>query len=287
MKANSVVVLTESKNIALHLRQLLATYNWTILLASPKPLAAVGPLMNGEASMLIVDDYASAPAILHLRQLMRQPFFFSTPIIVLLSEDHARERGIISKMADICIVDKPLSPGSFLPQFWKQVRRWETAPLSDLRQSLKSYHDDPSDTKHLVQQWHGLLSKPVAGTFAVSTLASILLQAGDLMTAEKLLLQSIKAKTANLGTVLMLVDMYLDHAMPVMARKLLMYSERLSTGLSLVPDMIQTDLMLGEWDWAAKRLNLLISQGFLVDYSQRILNRIIKLSAAKPVGANR
>lgn len=134
----AAIVVSDSPNVHMLLRELLRSYQWTVIDSTPSVERAVALVKQGQAFLVIADDTQSRPAIKLLRHLVSDPISVCTPVLSFLLESHKHETGAMSRMGRPQIVDKPLTPSKFIPGFVNLVKMWEKEPLLTLRKA--NYH---------------------------------------------------------------------------------------------------------------------------------------------------
>lgn len=261
----NVAILTQSPNTYMFLRELLRSMGWSVSKTTPSVLEAIECLKQKEAYILIVVDSVEEPSANLLRHLMSDPITFATPIFTFLLDDHKFEKPPLTFMGFKEVVEAPLTPSKFVPGFRALVKRWEAKPMMALRGILYKYYDD-NDSDKLKDLLRKLLPVESTGPIASAILAMLLAQEGELQEAEKILLDRIKADPKNLCSVLTLANLYLEHSMPHIAKRLFMSThKKFERSSCLLPDVVQAEMMLCNFDSAISMLELMAKRKYMVE----------------------
>lgn len=242
--------------------------------STPSAREAIELLKQKEAYILIVDDSIEEPSANMIRYLMLDPIIYATPVFTFLMEDHKFEKAPLSFMGFKEIVAKPLTPSKFIPSFNALLKRWETKPMMALRGIFYRYYDDHDDSK-LKELLGKLLLVESTAPIVSPIIASILMNEGELTEAEKILLEKIKADPKNLCSVLTLGNLYLQHAMPHLARRLFSSTHKqFDRSCCLLPDIVQAEMMLCNFESALNVLEKMANRRYMVDKTLPFMARI-------------
>lgn len=270
----AAIVVSDSPNVHMLLRELLRSYNWTVTESTPSVEHAVSMVRLGQAYLVILDDTVQVPSSRHLRFLLSDPLATCTPVLSFLLDVHKSEIEALSKMGRPELVEKPLTPSKFVPGFINLVRTWEKEPFVSLRRA--NYHfvvgNEAQGLRGLARVAEAAATQP----FAAQALALHLRRLGRIKQAETVLLAALKRSPRELGTIMALAHLYMHAAMPKMAHRLLL-SARSSFGQShaVIPDLVQAAIMLGAIDDAIQSMNLLIKSGQADDETLLHLTRLL------------
>ncbi|MBI2601513.1 MAG: hypothetical protein HYW48_00505 [Deltaproteobacteria bacterium] len=206
---------------------------------------AITEVYENRAFLVIVDDEEAYPAPLTIRRLSREPKLLATPILCTLNPAHRGEQNILSELGNVDVVLKPVTPTIFLPRLTHLIKFWQASPYYNLRVAANSLGRDPSrdDFDRLltllpIHETHPLL---------VSITALLLASKQFISQAEKLLLRAIEKDPSRPLPIISLAHIYLHHAMPAEALKLLnALSRKYDDTLFAFCDLIQANLMEGD-----------------------------------------
>ena len=183
------------------------------------------------------------------------------------------------------IVDKPLTPSKFVPGFVELVRTWEKEPLASLRKA--NYQFMAGNDAQGLRMLFKLLETEGTQHFAAQALSLHLRRLGKVKQAESILLATLKTAPRELGTMFALADLYLRTAMPKLAHRLLIGSRATyNQSLSMLPDLVQAALQLGDVDDAIVNLYQMQRAGFMEDQVSQFLARLL-LSEGREIEAER
>ena len=269
-----MAILTQSPNTYMFLRELLRSMGWIVVKSTPSASEAIKIIKTKEAYVLIVDDSIEEPSANMIRQLMLDPIIYATPIFTFLLEEHRFEGAPITFMGFKEMVAKPLTPSKFVPNFTALIKRWETKPMMALRGIFYRYFDDSNESK-LKDLLGKLLLVESTAPVVNPIIATLLMQAGKLQEAEKILLEKIKANPKNLRSVVTLGNLYLQYSMPHVAKKLFLNTHKQFEGsCCLLPDIVQAEIMLCNLESALEILQQMANRKYMLDKVQPFMARI-------------
>lgn len=271
----AAIVVSDSPNVHMLLRELLRSYAWTVTESTPSVEKAVSLVKTGQAHLIIVDDSLPNPAVRLVRYLQSDPVTICTPVLTFLLESHRGETTALQRIAtQLQIVEKPLTPSKFVPGFVSLVKNWEKEPLVSLRRA--NYQFISGNEAQGVRMLAKLSEIDSLRHVCAQSLAQHLHNAGKVKEAETILLAALKKNPRELGTVIGLSDLYMHVGMPKLAYRLLM-GARLAFGQSLavIPDMIQAALQMGSIAEAIECLTLLHKAGHNDDETTSFLARLL------------
>ena len=270
----TAVVISDSPNMHMLLRELLRPYSWTVSESTSSSKTATNLVRMGAANLIIIDDSLKSPAYLNARYLMADPVTLCTPKLSFLLSARDSEEQAMLKMGIASVVFKPLTPAKFVPGFAALLRAWEKEPYLSLRRTNYLYLRG-EETK-AVMALARLMQVPEVHSTCAQAIALHLRRSLKLKEAEKVLLTSLKRSPRELGTILALADLYLHAAMPKLAHKLLLGARTaFSQSMAMVPDLVQSALMLGQLDDAINSLNLVLKRGDIDEMTLSFLGRLM------------
>jgi len=210
----------------------------------------------------------------HVRYLLSDPIAVCTPILAFLLEAHKNEAPALSKMGRPQLVDKPLTPSKFVPAFTQLVHTWEREPYLTLRRA--NYEFLAGNDSRGVRTLARLATDEALQHLCAQAVALHLRRLGKTKEAETVLLGSLKRSPRELGTMFALVDLYLHAAMPNMAHQLLL-SARGAFGQAIapVPDLVQTEILMGRLSDAVQSLSILHKAGYAEEETAIFLARLL------------
>src|SRR5262245_28610916 len=106
----AAIVVSDSPNVHMLLRELLRGYQWTVIDSTPSVERAVALVRQGQPFLVTADDTLAAPAVKQVRYLLSDPITTCTPVLSFLLEQHKHEQAALQRMGRPGIVDKPLTP---------------------------------------------------------------------------------------------------------------------------------------------------------------------------------
>lgn len=256
------------------LREILRGYSWSILDATASIERAVQTIRQGQAFLLIVDDTPQMPLVRQLRYQLSDPVGALTPVLGFLLETHRHETAAIQHMGRPQVVDKPLTPSKFVPGFVNLVRTWEREPFVSLRRANYQFlsGNDAAGLRLLVK----LTELEQTQHFAAIAIASHLRRMGKIKQAESILLAMLKKSPRELGTMTALADLYMHAAMPKVAHRLLSSARATySQSMSMMPDMVQASLLMGNMSDAIACLYIMHKAAFMEPETSDFLARLL------------
>jgi hypothetical protein len=256
------------------LRELLRSFNWTVIDSTPSVQRAVQLVRQGQAFMVITDDTLSVPASRHIRHLLSDPITVCTPVLTFQLEAHRHETTAIQRLGRPEIVEKPLTPSKFIPGFMNLVKTWERDPFLTLRRA--NYQFLQGNDGNAIHHLNRLSSIDTVRHFCAQAIALHLRRAGKVREAEGVLLAALKQSPRELGTMLALAELYLHAAMPKLAWRLLVGARSVyGQATAILPDVVQTALLLGSLDDAVGALYTLSRAGYSEEETNGFLARVL------------
>jgi Flp pilus assembly protein TadD len=270
----AALVISDSSNIHMLLRELLRTYNWTIADSMPSVESAIAALKQGFAHLIVVDDTVEAPAAKSMRYLMTEPIGLATPTLCFTLEAHNSESQALARLGRPMLVEKPLTPAKFVPGFVALVRTWEAEPYLSLRQS--NYHLMNGNEAQCLKTLLRLAENKDSQAIASQTLSLHLRRLGRIKEAETVLLNSLRRSPRELATMLLLADLYMHSSMPRLAHRLLAGARQIfPNSLTIVIDAVQAALMVGNTPEAIELLYHLQRRAYLEEEVSDHLARLL------------
>ena len=288
----AAIVISDSPNVHMLLRELLRSYAWTVIDSTPSVEKAVGLVKQGQAFLIIVDDCIPMPAVRSFRYLLSNPLATCTPALTFLLESHKSETAALSKMAArMQIVDKPLTPSKFVPGFVNLVKSWEKEPYVTLRKANYQFlsGNDQAGMRILAK----LCEISEITHVCSQALAQHLRVAGRVKEAETILLTALKRSPRELATMIALADLYMHVGMPKLAYRLLIGARTaFGQSMAVIPDMIQASLLMGSVGDAIENLYILHRATPTDDETTSFLARLLfaegrEIDAEKVLNNNR
>ncbi len=270
----TAIVVSDSPNVHMLLRELLRSYNWTVIDATASIDRAVSALRGGQAFLVITDDTIALPVVRHVRHLLSDPIAICTPVLSFLLETHKSETAALSRLGRPQIVDKPLTPSKFVPGFVQLVRNWEREPLAALRRANYQFlnGNDAVGLRALFK----LLEEEATQPFAAQALAVHLRRLGKVKEAEAILLATLKKAPRDLGTMTALADLYMHAAMPKLSHRLLAGARQAyNQSHVMMPDLVQSALLMGDVDDAIGNLYIMLRGGYMEEEVAGFLARLL------------
>lgn len=256
------------------LRELLRTYQWTVIDSTPSVENAVSLVRQGQAFLIIVDDTLQIASVKHIRYLLSDPVALCTPILSFLVEGHKNETTAIQRLAPIEVVEKPLTPSKFIPGFVRLVKNWEKEPLASVRRA--NYQVIGGNEAQGLRTLLKLTESNLVGNLCSQAFALHLRRLGRMKEAEGVLLKALKAAPRELGNIIALSDLYLNAAMPKLAYRLLNGAKQaFAQSLAVYPDLVQAALLLGHIDDAIGSLYQMHKGGFMEEETASFLARLL------------
>lgn len=270
----SAIVISESPNMHMLLRELLRSYGWTVIDSTPSTDRAIELVRTGQVFMVICDDTPSVPVSKHVRHLLSDPVTLCTPTLAFILEAHKGETNAISRMGRPSLTDKPLTPSKFIPSFTGLVRTWEKEPWIHVRRAAYMLVDGNEATALKILAKLG--ENPLTSSLCGQAIAMHLRHTGKLKEAEGVMLAALKKAPKEIGNVLALADIYMHGAMPKLAHRLLTSARSaLGNSLALVPDIVQAAILMGRLDEAITNLYSLQKGSLLDEEATGFLARLL------------
>lgn len=270
----AAIVISESPNMHMLLRELLRTYGWTVIDSTPSADRAIELVRTGQVFMVICDDTQSVPVTKHVRHLLCDPVTLCTPTLAFMLEAHKGETNAVTRMGRPSLADKPLTPSKFIPAFTGLVRTWEKEPWIHVRRAGYMLVDGNEATAMKILA--KLSENPLTSSLCGQAIAMHLRRTGKLKDAEGVMLAALKKAPKEVGNVLALADIYMHGAMPKLAHRLLASARgALGNSLALVPDIVQAAILMGKLDDAIDNLYSMQKGGFLDEETTAFLARLL------------
>lgn len=256
------------------LRELLRSYNWTIIDSTPSVEKAMEAVVRGDANLVIADDTPGSPVLATLRTLLSHPVAITVPTLAFILESNKDELNAIRKLGRPEIVEKPLTPSKFIPGFVNLVKRWEQEPFSTLRRA--TYHYLEGNDGAAIKTMLKLSERPETKNLCAIALSQNLRWRGKMKEAETALLSALKHAPRDLGTMIALGELYCHAAMPKLALRLFHGARStFENTLAPLPDMVQAALLKGDVADAVGYLNEMFRAEYLMDRTPIYLARLL------------
>lgn len=232
-------------------------------------------VIEGRASIIIVEDSHELPVPAVLRRLITNKVTLLTPIMTMPSQATINEKYCFGTIGSPTIVEKPWTPSRIIDEFEFMILKWSQDDLfpafraaTELRQGRR---------QSCIKMLSGLTEQEdqVVGSMAACALA-LFFRESNLKTAEKILLSYLGRVRKNIGVMLSLVDLYLESAMPDYALRLLKNAMTVySNPKMLLPDLIQTHLMLGNLKETIPLLQRMAREKYMDEVARLYLPRVL------------
>ncbi len=272
--SNIVYLADEHEKLDDEIIDRLGRRKWNIHLHTSSILKAFKAIYENKASVLVIADSASLPAILCLRNQVSDPILILTPTIVICSDQHAPDKGHMQQLGNPEVLEKPLNPASFIESFEWVLRRWSQGPLQQLRQTrLLILKKKVSDAIKVLSR---LMTEPDVIPLAVPSLAHFVRRQSDARSVEKILLNALKEHPRNLGIILVMVDFYIKSAMPDTALKIITAARKNhGNPIVIIPEQIQALLMLNRVAEIIPLLEAMRSADFMPEMATAFMQRCL------------
>ena len=269
-----IVLLGQSSTFHKYLKEVLKDVAWRVDFFVQSPEEAISVLESRKASLLIIDDSINEPAPNLIRILMRYPITFATPVFVFLLEENKYEKLPLNYMGFTELNFKPLTPADFMTSLTTLVHRWELKPFEMLRKVYFEYlrFNDWDKTELLLLK----LQKIKELKYVATPLLSLhYINEKRPKDAELMLLSQIKSAPKSLGSVLTLGLLYMEYSMPHIARKLFASAQnQFDFSRCMLPDLIQADFLLANYNQAIDSLNSMNKRGYLSETVEIMMVRL-------------
>lgn len=246
---------------------------WELGLRTHSVEQALLELSKGKASVVIIEDSKKLPAPWVLRQLFSHRLGVLTPTICRVDETQG-EKSCYGSIGIASILEEPVSPSYFVEAFEGLIQRWSQQGMAQIHQAWKSLVTGQQTSA--IKTLTACLSHddPYVVNLAGPCLA-LFFRSSNLKVAERILLQILAKHKKNTGITLSLVDLYLHSAMPTYASRLLRHARTYHNDpLCLIPDQIQTHLMLNQIPESIELTQQLITHDYLKEFAESILPRL-------------
>jgi len=269
----SAIVVSDSPNLHMLIREMMRSYQWTVIDTLPSISKAAAAVNEGMANLIVIDDTVESPAIGHLRYLLSNTVTVTTPCILFMRESSDEDLEAIKSMGRPAILQKPLTPSKFIPAFSNLIKLFETPDYKSLRQA--GYH---LRNQRSVEGFKVLLKcreNPQSTHLATQALAILLRQANKIKEAEKMLIECLRVKR-DIGTVLSLSELYMHASMPSLVHRLLLGAAKtFSDPICLYPDLMQAAIMMGRTKNAIQYLYHMRDKNFMPEATNAFLARLL------------
>lgn len=241
-------------------------------------------LRYGQTDILIINDSVSLPSHYVLRSLLTDKFGSIIPIIVLSNDDVEREKLVLSNLCKLDIVVKPFLPGQLIDSFDWILRNWNTGNYRSLRRVRSSFAE--GKIKDGLKVLADLIPNEEVGASAAICFSLFLRDKGDIGTAEKVLLNVLKGNHKHVGVILSLVDLYINAAMPYMAKRLLKGAELTYSSQNIfLLDQIQIHFMMNQLEQTLPYFNKMVESNYMLKVVEKYLPRVLYSTGhEKPFG---
>jgi len=270
----NAVILTNSENMYIVIKDLMQRVGWTVTVQAKNIQEVFQSLLSGQANLIVIDDHQDAPSTLAVRDIIAHPLGAITPMLVFLLDKNKKEHLPISNLAPLRVGPKPLTPTSFFNAFQSLIRLWEQQEMVALRLGwAKAVKTDPPSNIAIFSR---LMEIPSLRTLVSRPLALTYFKLGQVKEAEKILLTAIKEKPTDLGLVMTISHVYGNSAMEKLANRILKsaYVKNQDSNI-LIPDILQTAMLMGDYQQCINLLNTLINREFMPSYTSHILGRVL------------
>ena len=247
---------------------------WHIHLHTASILKAFKAIYENKASILVIADSPTLPAVLCLRNQISDPILILTPTIVICSDSHAADKAHMQQLGNPEVIDAPINPSSLIESFEWLLRRWSQGPLQQLRQTrLLILKKKVSDAIKVLSR---LMTEPDVIPLAVPSLAHFVRRQSDARAVEKILLNALKEHPRNLGIILVMVDCYIKSAMPDTALKIIMAAKKNhGNPVVIIPEQIQALLLLNRVAEIIPLLEAMKAANFMPELAAAFLQRCL------------
>lgn len=257
------VLIGDSSTTYMYLNQVLQNLGWSLHKMCKSSDEALELVKNKKAYMIIVDDTETFSAIPVIRKLISEPMMLVTPTLAFLLNHNENDLQLIDQMVHIEVMVKPLSPTRFIPVFSNLIRKWESPQFYILRQETGEFFFSTGKRDAL-----GRLLKLYKYQDVESILASFLahyhIKNNEIKEAEKFLLTEIHKRPQNIVCLITLIDLYLQFAMPMLAKRLLTSLISNFEGSTLIlMDLIHVNLLLQNHKEAQNCYKKIVSKVFV------------------------
>ena len=94
----TALIVSESPNLHMVMREMLRAHNWTVVDSTPSIEKAMEMVHKAQVSLLICDDAPTRPSTRYVRHLLSDPAMICTPILALVLESHKNEMVALSRI---------------------------------------------------------------------------------------------------------------------------------------------------------------------------------------------
>jgi hypothetical protein len=280
----NAVIVTTSENMFLVVKELIRQVRCNLITHTNSIEVALQYIASGKATLLIIDDGNEKPACSAVREIISHPIGQLTPLLVLLMDRNIKEAEPLSHLAKIKVAPKPMTSSSFPPVFRSLLRIWSTDEMIELQ--LATTRIRKSDLAGSCEIFESL-KKSADLTPMISRAHALTLQnAGQITSAEKVLLDQIKAFPNNIGILTTLGQLYMNAAMPALADRIFKkLNEKFLGTVTFIPDLIQTGLLLNNYDQVVDQLRILIKNEYMPGTTSKLLSRTLYAAGRKKEAA--
>jgi hypothetical protein len=276
----SAVIITTSENMFLVVKELIRQVKCHLIAHTSSIEVALQYISSGKATLLIIDDGNEKPACSAVREIVSHPIGQLTPLLVLLMDRNIKEAEPLGHLAKIKVAPKPMTSSSFPPVFRTLLRIWATDEMIEVQKAAARVRK--SDVAGSCEIFESL-KKSVDLTPMITRAHALTLQkAGQITNAEKVLLDQIKAFPNNIGLLTTLGQLYMTAAMPSLADRIFKkLNEKFLGTVTYVPDLVQSGLLLNDYDQVVEQLRFLIKNEYMPASTNKFLSRVLYAAGRK------
>ena len=259
--ATAIILSTSGSNAPMLLRDLVRSHRWTIIESVDTIEPVILAIEKNRARLIIIDDSPEMPGSFLLRRLMKNPICMATPTLCLSSMDDKPEVNVISQVSNVSITPKPLTPDKFFPTFNELNQKWSTGFYALLRQAIAQILGGKHETG--LRMLTKLNEHRGARLLVAPILAHYYQITSNFVTAEKILLATLKENPRSISLVFSMTELYVNASMPMMAYRLLTGARaHFGSAAAILTELTQVCLLLNKIDEALVHLTMLHEAGF-------------------------
>lgn len=278
--ARNITIISNCNQLPMQIKNIVKLYGWDIISITSEVNEAIKSISSGKSQMLIVDDSTEKPSTYIIRHFLTDPILTATPILSFLTAAHQSNSAALSRLTPTKIISRPLIPTEFTEGFNKLVALWETQSFTALRMATNLHiQGKPREAVIALNKLKGIQH---ISSLAHRSLALSHLKNDHPSVAEKILLTTLKKNPRDLGSMLLLGSIYMNFAMPYLAKKIFSSAFNLfGESIAILPDLIQSLIQMGEIEEAIGLLMFMHKESALPEETKKILASLLMAKGKK------
>lgn len=249
----AAVIADPTIEIGMLIKEILRSLDVQPTIISPDPRDTIRAIDNFQADLIVIDDAAKQSAVQIIRRFIASPACLLTPIVILTADTGRPDHLSLGSFCRPMLISKPLSPGRFATGFKTLIKVWSDQNFKEVVDAMRLFGHRKN--QEAMQVLIKLSAQPRMQPIVAPAISALLRSSGNIKVAEKVLLAALKVSPRDVGVVTALTDLYIRHAMPATALRLIRSYESVQGANQITGvDALQAHLMLNETEAAIERL---------------------------------